>query len=214
MRGPHAEDAGAVDPGRAGRLGRENDGLFARLADQGGPLAGDQQFGLRPVGVVEVIAVAGGIHQQEQGLDALDLQVHRLGRLAEPHDTGFPKRLAVADDLEGEAGVVVARVVVHADQGRELHRPALEVKPREAVGMGAQAPLELPPGDGHRRARDRLIGLRFTPALGNGRKVQRRQPDRLRFSSQGLGDGCGQRQSDGPAPQRRDQKVRRVEQVK
>ena len=48
-----AEDARAVDARRARRLGREDDGLFVRRADNDRTLARDEQLGVGPIRVTE-----------------------------------------------------------------------------------------------------------------------------------------------------------------
>ena len=45
----HAEDARAVDARRARRLGREDDGVFVRRADNGRARARDEQLGVGPI---------------------------------------------------------------------------------------------------------------------------------------------------------------------
>ena len=53
MPGPHAEDARPVDARRVRRLGREDDGLFVRRADNGRTLARDEQLCVSPIRMAE-----------------------------------------------------------------------------------------------------------------------------------------------------------------
>ena len=60
-----AEDARPVDARRAGRFGREDDGLFVRRADNGRPFARDEQLGVRPIGVTLVMSPRESADEQE-----------------------------------------------------------------------------------------------------------------------------------------------------
>ncbi len=194
--GTDAEDLGAVNPRRGRGRRRQNDPLLERGIDRSRLGAADQEAGVGPIAVREVDAAADEAHGQDQRLEALDVDVHRLGRLALVHDAGVEQRLAVAGDLEGDV-IHPLRRLVDAHRGEEAVAAAGQIDPDDALGVGAHAVGEFLPAQAERRFADRAVDLGLAPTLLHLGQVQRAEPNGFRAARRPR--RCGQQQAKSEA---------------
>ena len=197
--GPHAKHIRAVDAWRRGRGGRQNvrrNKCKLRLtADRGGFGSGSFKFSIRPIRMVETIAIASITDLERQRFHARQINFAILRRVARAHHAAAPKRLAIADHDELHAGCGIAvYLVIHADLRGKFLRAAADIYFQPAFRVRSESTLKFLAADGQRVAFNRLVFVRFTPALRRSSEVQVIQPDR--FGGSHLWRKHGQRKSE------------------
>ena len=146
----------AVTEGEGGGRGSERLAVFVGPADLA---VGGDDAGIGPVGLVIAGAIGSGIHLEREFAGAggqRDLHRRRgvgaaEGRRAEDFLAGD-----LHAELHGAAHAFRVEVVVNAGEGLELLRVRRQVEDDLAVGMGAQAVLELALPELDRRLHARL----------------------------------------------------------
>ncbi len=105
------------------------------------------QANVRPVGVVEVHAIAAVIDDELEGVGTLEGYHKANGGVATLEDVALPDLAAVEEDVEGD-GARAGDLVVYTDPADELAGLAAEVVDDLGGGVSAEAAVKLAPGDG------------------------------------------------------------------
>ncbi len=148
-----------------------------------GLAVGGDDAGVGPIGLVVIRAVRGGIHLERQLPGAFgqrDIHRHRsVGAAQGPRAEDL-----LAGDLHAEphraAHAAGVRVIVNAGEGQESLRVRRQVKDDLAVGMGAEAVLELAASDLDGRLHARLAEAQrvviLAPEFDAHRRFMARRP--------------------------------------
>ena len=169
MTGADSKDLGAVDPGFWRWLRRQDDSLLHRSVEccRGG--FHTDKTSVRPNRMVEVDAVIGVTHQQEQCPHALERDIHRKRGIPRVHDGTPIEALPVADDPKDHGALALPGAIIDTHPGHKPPGAAIQLDPQRAAGVGSKAVIEpsTPNGDGN--TRDGLVDLRAAISLPHPR---------------------------------------------
>src|SRR5439155_2028261 len=100
-----------------------------RLAKKVGGRAGTRQpeFRVAPVGVVVINPVSRVGNEQPEQCNVAHVDVKVLRRIVSPHHPALPQDLPIAKNMEHNARLIAANLVVHPDRSGEGRSGTIEV---------------------------------------------------------------------------------------